>query len=476
MSQTELTKSQAILRPKLIILTASIAATALGVVVWSIFARIPTKTKAIGYVLPAYQVKAILSKTDGKISLLSNKGSNQALNKIKQINSWIEKEDFWRRISAFERDVKNNVFTPINYDVRRKINEIHTFIDNLEDMETFELKTSLTNSSDTINVDKGVQRVKCFSEGSPIYFIDNEKKVEKVKQDLQSLSERLIKLRSSFIETGTLKSTYEARARSLETRLSRADELVAEKLLPPATRLSIQADYLRSNESYLDLLTKQKTLLFEFSNSLENLSSSFTSFDKTTFVKADSNLCIIQQLSPNHSLVSQGQLLGMAVPRSYITDESIGNDGVIDYDFTANQGKTGIKDIPFFYLAENDKGIKAGNKVVVYPRNVPKNTYGGIKGEVSTSRRVLEDKEQTKWIIGFRNVIPYENSNKGDVLYYGLIRLEENPNNPSGYKWTSGNGPDYSINVGTTTDIDITVSSAPPISNLLPFIKSITGQ
>ena len=202
MSQTELTKSQAILRPKLIILTASIAATALGVVVWSIFARIPTKTKAIGYVLPAYQVKAILSKTEGKISLLSNKGSNQALNKIKQINSWIEKEDFWRRVSAFERDVKNNVFTPINYDVRRKINEIHTFIDNLEDMETFELKTSLTNSSDASNVDKGVQRVKCFSEGSPIYFIDNEKKVEKVKQDLQSLSERLIKLRSSFIEQG----------------------------------------------------------------------------------------------------------------------------------------------------------------------------------------------------------------------------------------------------------------------------------
>ena len=193
-----------------------------------------------------------------------------------------------------------------------------------------------------------------------------------------------------------MKSTYEARARSLETRLSRADELVAETLLPPATRLSIQADYLKSNESYLDLLTKQKALLFEFSNSLENLSSSFTSFDKTTFVKADSNLCIIQQLSPNHSLVSQGQLLGMAVPRSYITDESVGNDGVIDYDFTANRGKTGIKDIPFFYLAENDKGIKAGNKVVVYPRNVPKIPMG-IKGEVSTSRRVLEDKEQTKW-------------------------------------------------------------------------------
>ena len=45
-----------------------------------------------------------------------------------------------------------------------------------------------------------------------------------------------------------------------------------------------------------------------------------------------------------------------------------------------------------------------------------------------------------------------------------VISLKRNPESPSGYAWTSGNGPDFPITPGTILSGSILVANQKPIS------------
>jgi hypothetical protein len=255
-----------------------------------------------------------------------------------------------------------------------------------------------------------------------------------------------------------------------------ANKLSKDKLLPPSTSLDIQSEYLRSKELYLQLNAKKELSIRNFIDEVQILSTAFYTFSSSSFLSLDNDSCLIQKLAPNNSLVVRDALLAIAVPQSYVNNPlNVSNDSN-RYDFAAHNSKDGIRRIPFFYSAENDRGIRSGNLAVIYPRNVPRNKFGGIRGRILTSRRILEDPRQTQWIVGFRNILPYNNSDRQNLMYYGVIQLEADIKTRTGYKWTSGDGPDFPINIGTTADVDITVASVNPISYLLPFLRTVSGQ
>lgn len=49
-----------------------------------------------------------------------------------------------------------------------------------------------------------------------------------------------------------------------------------------------------------------------------------------------------------------------------------------------------------------------------------------------------------------------------------LIELETNPENPTGYRWTSGRGPDQEITIGSVGLAQVVVDTIPPIYFLIP--------
>jgi HlyD family secretion protein len=75
-------------------------------------------------------------------------------------------------------------------------------------------------------------------------------------------------------------------------------------------------------------------------------------------------------------------------------------------------------------------------------------------------------------------------SNEGVMNYFGISQeppigvlaiLDVDPNNPSGYRWTSGRGPDVRITTGTVCNCNIVVDENPPIALLLPWLKRTLG-
>jgi len=52
-----------------------------------------------------------------------------------------------------------------------------------------------------------------------------------------------------------------------------------------------------------------------------------------------------------------------------------------------------------------------------------------------------------------------------------LVEPIPDPSTPSGYKWTSQEGPPFSIPTGTICKIKIVIDEQPPISYLIPLWK-----
>jgi HlyD family secretion protein len=70
---------------------------------------------------------------------------------------------------------------------------------------------------------------------------------------------------------------------------------------------------------------------------------------------------------------------------------------------------------------------------------------------------------------------------KNDQLVNSLLRMgapfevyvefEQNPDAYSGYAWTSANGPEITVNAGTSCNGKITVQEQPPIAMVVPAFK-----
>ena len=57
-----------------------------------------------------------------------------------------------------------------------------------------------------------------------------------------------------------------------------------------------------------------------------------------------------------------------------------------------------------------------------------------------------------------------------------MASLERDPESPNGFRWSSGQSPDEDLQLsGTTAKVRATIESRPPITFVLPFLKSMSG-
>lgn len=55
------------------------------------------------------------------------------------------------------------------------------------------------------------------------------------------------------------------------------------------------------------------------------------------------------------------------------------------------------------------------------------------------------------------------------------VELERNPDTPSGYQWTKGQGPTEAIPEGAIGESRVTIEQRTPISYLMPILRWLTG-
>ncbi|RTY39978.1 NHLP bacteriocin system secretion protein [Chlorobium phaeovibrioides] len=117
------------------------------------------------------------------------------------------------------------------------------------------------------------------------------------------------------------------------------------------------------------------------------------------------------------------------------------------------------------------KKIREGMAAMVSPATVKAEEYGHIIGSVVSVSEYPESVSALKAKLG--NDMLVSTLSRNGAPYEVLVRLQKDDESPSGYRWTSGRGPDVKITQGAFCTGSVSVEELPPAAYVLPVIKKM---
>lgn len=131
-----------------------------------------------------------------------------------------------------------------------------------------------------------------------------------------------------------------------------------------------------------------------------------------------------------------------------------------------------------YFTAKDAASLEVGQSVRILPNNVKANTVGQLKGTVNEISAIPISQTEASSILG-SNVLATDltKNNKTIQVKIDLIKTNENP---TGYEWINGNGPnENSTNqfprIGIMGNVSVITESIPPITLGLPALKKFFG-
>lgn len=134
--------------------------------------------------------------------------------------------------------------------------------------------------------------------------------------------------------------------------------------------------------------------------------------------------------------------------------------------------ESNLKDILFYAVIPVHAGgrIRPGMTVRIEPSTVNPQEYGAILGKVKEVSpfaiseneliKTLRNKQLVDYLVG-----------KAPAVIAVTVEPVLSDKTPSGYEWTSSEGPPFKIPTGTVVTVKIIVEEQPPISYLIPLWK-----
>jgi HlyD family secretion protein len=122
-----------------------------------------------------------------------------------------------------------------------------------------------------------------------------------------------------------------------------------------------------------------------------------------------------------------------------------------------------------YFAVASGKRIQPGMQVRVTPTTLQRERFGSIIGVVRKVSAFPISAEAAASIIGNTELV------RGLLPPAGMIEVEvelEKAETPSGYRWTSA-GPPVQLSAGTTTRTRVVVERRPPISYLMPVLRTL---
>ncbi|MBW4644995.1 MAG: NHLP bacteriocin system secretion protein [Goleter apudmare HA4340-LM2] len=119
------------------------------------------------------------------------------------------------------------------------------------------------------------------------------------------------------------------------------------------------------------------------------------------------------------------------------------------------------------------KKVQKGMKLQITPSTVKREQFGGIVGTVNNVSPFPVTKEAAASLVGNPDIVNSLVTSEPQIQI--LAELQPNKNTPSGYQWSSSNGPQLKMTPGTTTSVRVTIEEQAPITFALPILKSWSG-
>ena len=123
-----------------------------------------------------------------------------------------------------------------------------------------------------------------------------------------------------------------------------------------------------------------------------------------------------------------------------------------------------------FIHVESGKHVTVGMEVEVELATVQVSEYGALQGKITHVSPYPVSYEHISNLLQNEGLIHYLTQGKQTVVLL-TIALEKDPNTPSGYKWTSGQGPNMQISTGTVARIKGIVGHLSPLFYYFPLSR-----
>ncbi len=117
--------------------------------------------------------------------------------------------------------------------------------------------------------------------------------------------------------------------------------------------------------------------------------------------------------------------------------------------------------------------LRPGMAVHVIPETLSEDEYGVILGEVQTVSRYPASPKGMMRVLDNQELV--ETLTRGGAPIMVTVSLREDPETPSGYRWSSGVGPPTTIESGTQCIIRVIARSQTPIELIIPYLKGAFG-
>jgi hypothetical protein len=119
-----------------------------------------------------------------------------------------------------------------------------------------------------------------------------------------------------------------------------------------------------------------------------------------------------------------------------------------------------------FVPAEQGKQIKKGMTVQVLPSTVKAEEYGYIEGKVTSVSQFPVTKDEMFLLLENQSLV--DTLRTKDAQFRVDVKLHKNPSTTSGFKWSSSQGPPFTITRGTLCTANFVLGEERPFNLVLP--------
>lgn len=293
-------------------------------------------------------------------------------------------------------------------------------------------------------------------------YLSNEANIANLKARLRELDSKQTEAEKNFRENLNGISELQAQLRELDGRESEAEKNYRDNL----NSLSELRAQMRDLDSKIPNL-KQQAL--EASTSRQNQIQEV----KRTIAQLELQLKQNSEIKSPYSgrvlevTANAGQIVNPGFRLGSIDAENQSRELVAVTFFPVHDGKK---------IEQRMKALKEKGKAVevqVTPTIVKRERFGGIKGTVTNVSPFPITKEGAALKMGNAELVESLVSKEPQIEVEA--KLKPDSSTFSGYAWSSSKGPQMKMSSGTTTTVRATVEEVPPITFVLPFLRSFFG-
>ena len=431
-----------------------------AVLLWSVFGRIPVTVSGTAILIYPRQVVPFQASTEGQLSLINISVGDHVL--AGQVIATVSVPDVAHRLEQENARLE-------------RMELRHVTLVELQQtrlgLETEALQTKRPVLEDRISSAKAM--AKALRVKTKTYIAKQSTVIHDYLAAQTELEQTLEKRYQSFkrlldSQLASEEMVLQAYQKLIDVRIKKSDlELEAQQL---------ELKRLETEEAYAE----QQQRIAELTTQLQEISIDETRLKQQEFEEAAELDIQIQETLRSiarleKTLKKGGEIVnaqdGIVLEIAAIPGEIVRAGETLGF-IEAEDSSSELIAVGLFNVGDGKK-IKKGMPVNITPSTVKRERHGSLKGVVLEVSAFPVSTDSVAAIVG--NVEVASQLTRSQPRIQVFTRLTVDEETPSGYEWTSGDGPELAITSGTTAQVRTTVAYFRPISYVIPILRNWAG-